>query len=204
MPDPRPPHFLADFADAAAAYERVAAHLTAGAKDSAHPFHWPALGTAAGGVPVVRTVVLRAFDAVERVATFHTDARSPKVAGLRAEPALALHFYDHPARFQVRMPGSGKLHHLDAVAESEWAGLSDGGRAQYGVPDTPGVVLPVDAPVLAPPPVPASDRAAFQNFLVVRCHFAELELLELLRDGNRRAALLWAHDHAVRLVRVAP
>lgn len=205
MPDPRPPHFLPDFADAAGAYGRVAEHLAAGARDPAHPFHWPALGTLTRGVgaPVVRTVVLRAFDAAGRVATFHTDSRSPKVSSLRLQ-SLALHFYDHPARFQVRMPARASLHHLDAVAEAEWAALSDHGRAQYGVPDVPGAVLRADAPVTAPPPVTVGDRAAFGNFLAVRCHFDGLELLELRSEGNRRAVLAWTIDGYVRLVRLAP
>ena len=193
MSDARPVRFLPGFADPADVYSRTAAWLARAVADPGHPFRWPAVATVGpDGFPVVRTVVLRAFDGAARVATFHTDVRARKVAHLRADPRLALHFYDPNTRFQVRLPATATLHHADDVARAEWDRLPDTGRATYDEPEAPGAPLPPDAPVRPPAPAAATDAAVFARFVAVRCRFDELELLELHPAGNRRAVLAWA------------
>ena len=204
MSDSRPVRFLPDFADPADTYTRAAAELIHGAADPKHAFHWPAVATVApDGLPVVRTVVMRAFDPAARIATFHTDSRAQKVVHLRADSRLALHFYDPAARYQVRMPATARLHCADDTARAEWCRLSAASRATYATADPPGAMLPAAAPVAAPPPVEEADLAAFAHFLVVMCRFDELELLELHPDGNRRACLVWVENRP-QLTRLAP
>lgn len=186
------PWFLSDFNDEQVCYARVADHLTAGVADPHHPFHWPAVATVDGDRPAVRTVVLRSFDTAARTATFHTDARSAKVDQLKRDPRIDLHLYDNAAQLQVIVIAAAELHHQDEVSRAEWVAASPGSRAAYGEPLPPGTVIAADDPVAATPPIENVESSAYENFVVVICKITELEVLELLPSGNRRASLTWA------------
>ena len=185
------PQFLSDFHDAEACYARVAGHLAVGVADPRHPFHWPAVATVDGDRPAVRTVVLRSFDPEARTATFHTDARSAKIDQLRRDPRVDMHAYDNLARLQIIIIASAELHHADDLSRAEWLGVTPKSRATYALPLPPGVVIPADDPVAALEPVEDVDSVAYENFTAVVCKVTEIEILELLPAGNRRASLTW-------------
>ena len=198
----RPVRFLADFRDAAGVAARVEAHLSDGLRDSRHPFHRPSLATlGVDGTPAARVVVLRGFDAAKHTCTVHTDSRSAKVTELAANPRATLLFYDHPAQFQVRAVVTVTTHHLDEVAEAEWADQRDSSRANYAEPHPPGVEIDADAPVEPAPPVAVGDRAKFAQFAVLVCQIESMDLVELHPAGHRRARLSWGAT-GPKLVRV--
>lgn len=94
------------------------------------------------GVPYSRTVVVRAFDAEVDELQIVTDARSQKVAHLRADPRASLCWYLTSARQQFRFRGSVTL--VDAThpvrqdaRRLAWTTLSDRTRQQFFWP-TPG------------------------------------------------------------------
>lgn len=50
----------------------------------------------------------------------HTDLRSPKVAEIRANPAVSLLFYDVPGKRQLRAKGRGVIHNQDGLTVERW------------------------------------------------------------------------------------
>ena len=65
----------------------IAARLSAGANDRRSAMHSPVVATADADA---RVMVLRAFDADSWLLRFHTDARSPKVAVIEADPRIGV------------------------------------------------------------------------------------------------------------------
>ena len=201
---PRPPLFLADPADAAKTYARLAAWLAAGAQHPTHPFRLPVVSTVDDrGHPDSRIVVLRAFDTATREVVFHTDIRSPKVTHLRAHPRCGALFYDPDARLQVRARCTAVVHHLDDRCRREFDALPPHTRATYADPHPPGDVAPFDAPYDYPPRPPVDEGFAFRQFAAVVCAVAEMDVLELHADGHRRVRLRW-EGGVVKCERLAP
>ena len=193
--------FLPDFGDPAGAFARAADWLQAGAQSPTHSFHWPTLATTgADGQPEARVLVLRRFDPAGRAAEVHTDARSPKVAQLAADPRACLLFHDPDARVQVKLPVTVAMHRGDAAARAAWEALTDRTRGTYATPWPSGTVVPPGADTATP--AVGADHPAFADFVLLRCHFAGLEVLELRPDGNRRGRLTWADGW--KLERLAP
>jgi len=161
-----------------------------GVADRRSAFRSPALATVGlDGHPQVRTVVLRGFDAMARLATVHSDLRAAKVAALRADPNIALHVWDDGAQIQVRIDGSATISAGDQLARAEWARLHAGSRAAYRSQPTPAT------PVEDPASIPRVDEdAAFAQFAVLRVRFDRLDWLHLGREGQRRAHFIWRDD----------
>lgn len=151
------------------------ARLLAGARGRADPFHQGVLSTMSEAGPQARYVVLRAVSADEGRVAFHTDARSPKLAELRADPRIAWTFFGHGE--QLRLAGTVTLHADDAPADAAWAALRRLSRRTYAVPRAPGA--PVDDATLA---------AARANFVLARVRIGSLDWLSLAATGHRRAA----------------
>ena len=165
--------------------------LSRGVADRRSAFRNPALGTVGlDGRPVVRTVVLRAFDPQARMLTVHSDTRASKINEIKGNPAVTLHVWDPGAQVQVRVDGDASVL-AGEDARSDWARLHAGSRAAY-------TVRPNPATTLADPATADVDRldedAAFANFAVLRVLLTGLEWLHLGRDGHRRAMFEWTGE----------
>jgi pyridoxamine 5'-phosphate oxidase len=165
--------------------------LQAGAGDPDAAFRTLALATVQDGAPGIRTVVLRRFAAAERVAEFHTDARSPKLAALLHNPRAALHGWDKTTRIQLRLDGTVTVAG-PAETEAAWAALPGPSRASYAVGMAPGtpIAAPEDARATHPP---AQAQAVFR---LLRLRFDALEYLSLAHGAHRRARFDWRHGGA--------
>lgn len=159
--------------------DEVFALLEAGAADPASPFHVLTLGTLANPGPRLRSVILRGVDRARGRLTIHTDARSPKVGEIEAEPAVELHVWDADSRRQLRLTGHARLSRQDARASAEWASLGEHTRQTYQVGAAPSSVLHA-----APPDQSLAEAAAV--FTVIDVTIAAIEHLQLAREGNRR------------------
>lgn len=155
--------------------------LAAGAADPGSPFHVLTLGTAGAAAPRLRSVVLRGFEPAAHRVTVHTDARSPKVAEIKAEPRVELHVWDDAGKVQLRLTGIARLHCRDERAEAEWSALGQHTRATYQVGAPPSSVLH------GPPPADQDLAAAQSVFTVIDVALDGIEHLVLSREGNRRA-----------------
>lgn len=151
------------------------------------PFHAPSAATIAdGGVPSVRTVVLRHCDAAAWLLRFHTDRRSAKFREILANPAIALHVYSQQAKLQVRLFGQARLHCDDAIADQAWSISRLASRECYTQQQAPGqrlLELEPDHPVNVHPP----PEAGRENFCAVQIEVQGLEWLYLRAAGHRRA-----------------
>lgn len=163
--------------------------LAEGVTDRASPFHTPTVVTMGTDErPAARTVVLRDWIAASRLLVFHTDIRSPKIAGIRSRPTVEIHAYDPARRVQIRASGCAALHHQDQVGRDAWAATAPSSRQTYRVAQPPGTILhsPGDADLLG-----LSEADAFANFAVVRISVADLEFLSLASGVHHRVAFSW-------------
>lgn len=201
--EPAPP-FIVDFEDAAGCYSKVSNELEQAVGTASKQFH---LLTVAlidqSGWPTARTVVLRGFDAVNRVVRFHTDLRSPKVGCLQADPRLELHFYDRSTRLQLRLPAEATIHHQDETARAAWLASATSSRCCYAAEHGPSSKIGPEVEAAYPESPAVDDPFAYGNFVVVACHFNEMELLELRSSGHRRVRLSW-QDGSLSSQRLAP
>jgi pyridoxamine 5'-phosphate oxidase len=197
-----PPTFYNDL-DASLAH--AWAQLAVGVADRRSGFRTPTLGTIGlDGTPRVRTVVLRACDAAARTLRFQTDRRSGKVPELRRIPAAALHFYDPPAKLQLRFAGQAQVHMDDEIARAAWAESQVMSRACYTQGLPPGAPLsgPTAIPQLAG--VPDGDMTGIDNFAVVAVVVQSIDWLYLGSQGHRRARFTWGERGEMQATWLAP
>lgn len=162
--------------------------LAEGVADAGSPWRTPALATAnQGSGPGLRTIVLRGFDPDARIAALHTDARSPKMDAIRANPAASLHGWDAARRIQLRLDGAIAIADV-AATDAAWAALPANSRATYSVALAPGTEIL--SPDHAPPALP--ETQARRIFTVLHLHVAELEYLSLTHGAHRRARFRWS------------
>jgi len=180
------------------------AALVAAVRDRSHPYHLPTLATIGlDGSPEVRTVVLRAVEPALATILCHTDARSPKVAEIAADPRVAWHFYDPATRVQVRVRAVATVHRAadgDPLALARWDASTLSARRCYLAPRTPGADAPgpsanLPEGLLDRSPVAGEDEAGRTNFAVIATRAIAFDRLELHADGHRRAR--WDLDRGV-------
>ena len=172
--------------------------LVEGVGNRVHGFHHPVLSLATpDGMPSGCIVILRMFDAEQRVVRFHTDARSEKIKRIRANPHAAMTFYDYETKIQVRLTGVATIHTEDAIANEAWENtrlfskrcyLTNHGTSSLSNVPTSGLPLEFDNGAM---PTIEEAEGGRKNFSVVRLKFDVLEWLYLASTGHRRARITW-------------
>lgn len=148
------------------------------ARQREHPFRLMALATADGDNADLRLVVLREVAAEARQLIFFTDARSPKVAQMRAHPAGTLLVWSQPLSWQLRLRVTLTVETDGLAVSSRWARLKMSPAAQdYLSPLPPGAPMGHYQP----------ERATREHFAVVTAQVGAVDWLELHADGHRRA-----------------
>jgi len=145
-----------------------------------HPFRLLGLATVEpdGAGADLRTVLLRETQAELRTLIFFTDARSPKVAQLRAHPRATLMVWSARLGWQLRLRVHLAIETSGLAVSSRWARLKMTPAAfDYLSP------LPPGAPVERYQP----ERATREHFAVVSAEVQAIDWLELHADGHRRA-----------------
>ena len=142
-----------------------------------------ALATVAGETPQLRSVILRACDPGAGTVAFATDARSSKVAEIRANPAVALTVWDESTGVQVRLGGRATVDPDDAERRRRWDALGPHSQRGYGSPSVPGTTLaPEDDPAHPDAQDAWSDRFAWVEVRVDR-----VDRLDISADPHQRA-----------------
>ncbi len=173
------------------------AAVEAGIRDSRHGWHLGAIASnGPGGLPDLRTVVLRSLDRTERAIGFHTDARSEKIRDLALDDRVGVLLYDRDLRIQLRARGRASIHLDDPLADAAWAASSLSSRRCYLAPYAPSCVLESFSPNLPPEllhhvPDAATSEGGRAHFALVRCRLDMLEWLHLRHDGHHRARFDW-------------
>ena len=151
--------------------------LARAAREASDPWRLVALATAGPGGPAARTVALRAADRAAGTVEIHTDARTPKVAALHADPRAEVLLWDDGTQEQLRL--SVTIAVIEADPE-RWADVPEPARTNYGTTPAPGT------PVAAPDGYRRdADRSRFAA-LVGRV--VAIDAVCLAADPHRRAA----------------
>ncbi|WP_423395228.1 pyridoxamine 5'-phosphate oxidase family protein [Burkholderia sp. LMG 21824] len=167
-------------------YERLWSCLESGVSAQRSPFTMLQAATlGVDGTPKVRTIVLRQVSRAGRVLSFHTDARSEKVAELRRDPHIALVANDLDALVQIRVEGIASICDDEAQRRAVWQSSRPHTLLLYRAPLPPGT--PVESPEAAHADSAASTDDGYDNFCLLRVSVTRIDWLELARAGHRRA-----------------
>lgn len=150
--------------------------------------HTPVVATADADA---RVMVLRAFDADRWILRFHTDARSPKVPVIEADPRLGVLAYDRAAKVQLRLRGKGRIEREGAVVDEAWQASTNFARRCY-LGEGPGALS--DWPTSGLPqafegtePDDTDLVPARANFALLLVEVEEIDWFCLAHTGHRRA-----------------
>jgi len=159
-------------------------------KDRRDPFHMPMLAnTDERGQPLLRTIVIREFDASTRRLVFHSDARAPKIAQFQRDPRAALTAYDHPRQLQVRLLGRITVHISDEQSARRWASMQPMSKIGYHEPRDSGI--PLNEPFANAVGL-LDDACAFAHMAVLEFSFDSIEVLRLQHQGHARLRVHFA------------
>jgi pyridoxine/pyridoxamine 5'-phosphate oxidase len=169
------------FADGESLRQRLWQELQRAGLDRHHEWRTPVLATTGlDGLPQARTVVLREVRRSHEQLLIYTDARSPKVAELLAQPVASLLCWSTRLNWQLRLQLRFQVSQDDAETRAAWERVRQSPSASdYLAARAPGSPLAEaqEAPLETP-------RLAVLHGRVVR-----MDWLELGRSGHRRARL---------------
>jgi hypothetical protein len=164
----------------AAVERRLWIELQQAAAVADHDWRTLTLATADDDRAEARLVVLREVDPAARELVFYTDARSPKVAQLRARPLGTLLAWSARLAWQLRLAVALDIDTDGARAAARWSSLKDTGAARdYLGPLAPGSPLAGEA---------SAGAASRGHFALVSARVQHIDWLELRADGHRRAS----------------
>ena len=190
--------------DLAGALERSWRLLEEAIGDPTSPVRTPVLiSISTDGLAQGRTVVLRGFNRQQRQLTIYTDARSAKVAQLRAQPACTLVAYQPNPMMQLRLSTKAIVNHNNEITHDAWAVMPGPNRCNYLTDPDPGSISgqPTDGrPVINAESVPTNNenKIAYSHFSVIVFTINELEWLYLPRRGHRRAQFIWDEANSLQ------
>lgn len=169
------------FADGAELRQRLWQELQRAALDRHHSWRTPVLATTGlDGLAQARTVVLREVRRPEAQLLIYTDARSPKVAELRAQPLASLLCWSPRLNWQLRLQLRFEVSQGDGEAGAAWERVRQSPSASdYLAARAPGERLPEAQAALLDTP----------QLAVLRGQVLGMDWLELSRAGHRRARL---------------
>ena len=177
-------------------------HLRRAVKDRRSPGHTPTVGTVGSdGEPRLRTVVFRGCDSEQRVLMFHTDARSPKWADLKADKRIAMHFYFPKQKLQFRVQGTARLEHKTDATLAKWNSMNSSAHDCYRVKTAPGT--PIDEPRSRAEET-AGEHDGYPAFARVHIQVRSIDWLYLAAVGHRRAQFTWTDDGTLNRRWVGP
>jgi hypothetical protein len=158
---------------------RLWLELQQAADTRGHDWRTMTLATHDGAMAHARTIVLREVDAKARALVFFSDARSAKVAQMRAHELGTLLCWSAGLGWQLRLSVRLAIETDGLAVSSRWARLKLSPAAQdYLSPLPPGSTL--DG-VVEP------QRASRHHFAVVTAQVDAIDWLELHAEGQRRA-----------------
>lgn len=177
-------------ADLEAIRRDVQGRLGRAARDRNSSMHIPAVATGGGDA---RLMVLREFDAAGWRLRFNTDARSPKVAAIEADPRVGVLFYDAEAKVQIRCRGRGTILTEGALVDAAWSEADSYARRCY-LGEAPGTRVSQPSsglPEWVEGKRPSEDELApaRANFALLLVEVEEIDWYHLAHTGHRRALL---------------
>jgi pyridoxamine 5'-phosphate oxidase len=186
-----------NYGDLDAAVETAWRLLAEGVKTSRSECHILNLATVTDdGLPSIRSVVIRGFDARTRSIRFHTDYRSKKLSEITQRPYVVAHLYALREKVQLRMLCRATVDHGNSKTSAAWRSMKAMSRRCYGQLQAPGTAI--EAPELIAMEPLAFVDATHENFAVVTAKIQTLDWLYLDAAGHRRAFFDWRNGAEIR------
>jgi len=189
-------------------YEKIDQSMIEALKNSAHPYRTFSLANVEGKMPSVRTVVLRDFSLDNQFFDFHSDLRSPKVEELKKNNKFSALFYSSEKKMQLRFKGDVEIFYKSSITKQRWDNLTPSSKRCYMGPFSPSDTIKEYHPNI-PDNVkfknPTDDESLFgyDNFVIIRCHFYEIDFLKLKYSGHQRCKFIFEKS-GIKVNWVAP
>ena len=177
-------------------FEEIKKNLTLGVKNRKHSFHTPVFCNIDDQKTIEsRVVVLREFDSHNMILNFHTDFRSPKIAGLMKNSNSVFVFYDQKLKVQLRIKTLSSINNQNIITERMWKKTKLVSRKCYLTQKPPSSVtsLPedgIDDNLKGKEPTLEESEKGYKNFTVVQNKIHQIDWLYLASSGHRRLKII--------------
>lgn len=159
------------------------------------PMHQAVIGTSAGNIAHMRTVVLRRVDVDTKKIYLHTDLRSKKMADLYDTNHMSWLVYDQSQRTQIRLSGNIIIHHMDDLCKEHWNKTGHHSRRYYMldrlVEEMPEASTGLNESLTAFDYTLEESEIGFQHFVVVETCINWMDWYYTHSKGNRRAKFMY-------------
>ncbi len=141
---------------------------------------------------MLRVVVNRKVDELNKKIFFHTDVRSRKFFDLQNDNRVSLLFYDARQSIQIAIKAKVIIHTNNHISLDRWKATSPQARLGYMTIDAPNTksettTLGYDERFATIKPTEIESDLFKENFAVIECQAHEVEFLYLNYLGNRKA-----------------
>ena len=165
-------------------------------KNSVHPYRTFSLATIDEKMPSLRTVVLRDFSLEENFFDCHSDLRSPKIKQLEKNNEFSALFYSSEKKIQLRFKGTVEIFHKNSITKQRWDNVTPSSKRCYMGPYNPSDRLEEYHPnipnnVQFKDPIDQESLSGYKNFVIIRCHFYEIDFLKLKYSGHQRCKFIF-------------
>lgn len=143
--------------------------------------------------PKIDTVVMRGAE--QPKVFFHTDGRSDKIAALKQQPNISLHWYSREEKTQLSFKAIASLHQEDEVCQDKWSVMPSFSQECYHQRGQPGTLYKRELAEFN-----LSSESAFKNFTVVECHIITMDILFLKIGDNIRFRCFEGDDELTRII----
>ena len=177
-------------------YNNVELMMGEALTNSAHPYRTFSLASVDDKFPNLRTVVLRKFSFEKCFIDCHSDIRSPKVDELQKNDKFSALFYSNKEKIQLRFKGKVEILHKNSFTKERWKEITPSSKRCYLGPYNPSDRLEKYHPnipenVKFENPSEEESIMGYDNFVIIRCHFNELDYLKLKYSGHLRCKLVF-------------
>ena len=189
-------------------YEKIEQSMSNALKNSAHPYRTFSLASLEEKMPSLRTVVLRDFSIDDRFFDCHSDVRSPKINQLKNNNKFSALFYSSQKKIQLRFKGAVKIFHKNSITKQRWKNITPSSKRCYMGPFSPSESLEEYHPnipddVKFKNPSDQESSVGYNNFVIIRCQFHEIDFLKLKYSGHQRCKFIFNKEN-VKVNWVAP
>ncbi len=163
-------------------YEKIESLMSQALKNSAHPYRTFSLASIDEKMPSLRTVVLRDFSLEENHFDCHSDLRSPKIKQLEKNNEFSALFYSSEKKIQLRFKGNVEIFHKNSIT-CYMGPYNPSDTLEEYHPNIPDNVQFKD-------PTEQDSLSGYNNFVIIRCHFYEIDFLKLKYSGHQRCKFI--------------
>ena len=177
-------------------YKKIDDLMSEALKDSSHPYRTFSLATVDEKTPSLRTVVLRDFSFDKQYLDCHSDLRSPKIKELNKNTKFSALFYSSEKKIQLRFKGTVEIFHKNSITKQRWDNVTPSSKRCYMGPYNPSESLEEYHPnipddVKFKNPSEQESSVGYNNFVIIRCYFYEIDFLKLKYSGHQRCKFIF-------------